>query len=630
MEVELASASSGLKPFSLKIKLTDKWLAKKAPSQLVALFLKHYDAKFGGASRAGDYVLGARGAPGSLDEAKPLRCGVTPGVALELRAAGAAPAAPAPAPKAAPAAARKPAAAKAPAPEPPRETRSADEAFSSLCALDEALAGAEFSLHTSLIYRVVEGLVEPKQLPKETAPHYAAVRALVLETSAANLDAAIRRFAGGGDGLGATTLRKLRKQLKPMRWALAKEAWCAKAFVGAAPVKRARLRRFENQHELPRRDELLELFEVECGPRTRWRPKWAPESRRKVVLDGLGLREEGDERKVFDAAALAVPDLLLIATAAERHGCEFAPFSYFVQNNYDPRYCLTHEAVRELATYLKDRIAIKPLGFRDVAVEMNAGNGRLAYFVQRAGQGKIATSGNDFVVKAAELDVDPAGHAIGAPGSSSFPVDRMDLRNVYLNYRPAILFCAWRYSSGVEDWLTKMKETVRDPDFMIDVPEYVLIGPSAQLLGPIYERERLKKLQRDVEGYDDDVDVDAAKPKRRDPDKPWAAFEGYDAYHVESVSRHLLHLADVGCPKYGHACCVSFRSAGQRLSQFRTLAEIEHSKAQGKVAKAMANAQRGELPNEAEQREIAEAQEVMNKADKAIKDNVRTPLSTAD
>ena len=44
----------------------------------------------------------------------------------------------------------------------------------------------------------------------------------------------------------------------------------------------------------------------------------------------------------------------------------------------------------------------------------------------------------------------------------------------------------------------------------------------------------------------------------------------------------------------------------------------------------MANAQRGEMPNEMEQREIAEAQEVMNKADKAIKDNVRTPLSTAD
>ena len=173
-----------------------------------------------------------------------------------------------------------------------------------------------------------------------------------------------------------------------------------------------------------------------------------------------------------------------------------------------------------------------------------------------------------------------------------------------------------------------MKETVRDPDFMIDVPEYVLIGPSAVLLKPIYDKQKAKKMQLEVQGYEDDVDVDSAKPKRRDPDKPWEAFEGYDAYHIESVSRHLLHLADFDSGKYGHACCVSFRSAGQRMSQFRTRAEIEHSKAQGKVAKAMANAQRGEMPNELEQREIDEAQQVMNKADKTIKDNVRTPLQT--
>ena len=163
-----------------------------------------------------------------------------------------------------------------------------------------------------------------------------------------------------------------------------------------------------------------------------------------------------------------------------------------------------------------------------------------------------------------------------------------------------------------------------------DVPEYVLIGPSSELLAPIYAKQREKKRFQEVEGYDEDVDIESAKPKRRDPDQPLRAFEGYDAYHIESVSRHLLHLGDLNAEKYGHACCVSFRSAGQRLSQFRTREEIEHSKAQGKVAKAMANAQRGELPNEAEQREIAEAQEVMNKADKAIKDNVRTPLSTAD
>ena len=204
----------------------------------------------------------------------------------------------------------------------------------------------------------------------------------------------------------------------------------------------------------------------------------------------------------------------------------------------------------------------------------------------------------------------------------------MDLRQVYLNYRPCVLFCAWRYHGGLEDWLVKMKETVRDPDFMIDVPEYVLIGPSSELLAPIYAKQREKKRFQEVEGYDEDVDIESAKPKRRDPDQPWRAFEGYDAYHIESVSRHLLHLGDLNAEKYGHACCVSFRSAGQRLSQFRTREEIEHSKAQGKVAKAMANAQRGEMPNEAEQREIAAAQETMNAADKRIKDNVRTPLQT--
>ena len=64
------------------------------------------------------------------------------------------------------------------------------------------------------------------------------------------------------------------------------------------------------------------------------------------------------------------------------------------------------------------------------------------------------------------------------------------------------------------------------------------------------------------------------------------------------------------------------------MSQFRTLGEIEHSKAQGKVAQAMANAQRGVMPNEVEQREIEEAQATMNAADKTIKDNVRTPLQT--
>ena len=34
---------------------------------------------------------------------------------------------------------------------------------------------------------------------------------------------------------------------------------------------------------------------------------------------------------------------------------------------------MTYEGVLALATYLRERLAVKPIGFRDVAVEMNAG-----------------------------------------------------------------------------------------------------------------------------------------------------------------------------------------------------------------------------------------------------------------
>ena len=371
MNVEVYSGG-GLKAFHLAVKLTDKWLTKKAPSQLIELFLKHYDGKFGTTSTASDYCLGARGVAGTLEEGRPLRCGVTPGVALELRSAAAAAAAP-PAAEAAEAAkapeeraareTRKKAPAKKPAPEAPvAPTRTAEEAFSSLCALAEVLASAEFQLHTALIYRVVEGLVKPSQLEAETAPHYETLRRLVEETSVANLDVALRRFACGGEDPSKITMKKLRKHLEKIKWALAKEVFCAKAFREAPPVKRARLRRFENQHELPRRDEICEVLNVDWQPRTRWRPKWAPKARRLVVLEGLGLAEEGDEKTPFDATALSLPDaraprprprpmspvareppsqLLLLGTEAERHACEFHPFTYFVQNNYDPRYCLT-------------------------------------------------------------------------------------------------------------------------------------------------------------------------------------------------------------------------------------------------------------------------------------------------
>ena len=92
-------------------------------------------------------------------------------------------------------------------------------------------------------------------------------------------------------------------------------------------------------------------------------------------------------------------------------------------------------------------------------------------------------------------------------------------------YRPTLLLNCWNY--GNAPWLTQLKGTVPDPDFPCDVPEYVLIGPAAELM-PL-------------------VKATAARLKRDAPlDKKdgWKPFEGYDAVHIERVSRKFLHVAD--------------------------------------------------------------------------------------
>ena len=73
---------------------------------------------------------------------------------------------------------------------------------------------------------------------------------------------------------------------------------------------------------------------------------------------------------------------------------------------------------------------------------------------------------------------------------------------------------------------------------------------------------------------------------------------------------------------------VSFRAAGCRLSQFRTHTEVAHSRAQGVVARAYANAQRGVVGTPDDLRELDEAQRVVRSTDRAVRDGVRQPLRT--
>ena len=75
--------------------------------------------------------------------------------------------------------------------------------------------------------------------------------------------------------------------------------------------------------------------------------------------------------------------------------------------------------------------------------------------------------------------------------------------------------------------------------------------------------------------------------------------------------------------QYGHACAwLVPRAADCRLSQFRTRAEVAHSKAQGVVARAYANAQRGVVGTPGELRELDEAQRVVRSTDRAVRDGV--------
>jgi len=290
-----------------------------------------------------------------------------------------------------------------------------------------------------------------------------------------------------------------------------------------------------------------------------------------------------------------VPALLLVAQPGRR-ACEFSTLAYFAQNNCGSTgEVLTYEGALALANYLKERLAVKPLGYRDCAVEMNAGTGRLAHVLARVGKGKIETSGNDFTVVATDVDFSAAAQ------DSAFAVERMGLEEVVLTYRPAMLVSAWRYASGSEDWIGKCKECVPDPDFKLDVPEFVLIGPSRDLLDPA--------LCDDARAGNKDGENRARQVPR---DGAWRRFEGYERVHLDHISRHLLHVADDGADKYGHVCCVSFRSTS-RLAQFRSLHEVARSKAQGKLAKAQAEMQRGgPQPSDRKLHELLEAQAVLN------------------
>ena len=139
---------------------------------------------------------------------------------------------------------------------------------------------------------------------------------------------------------------------------------------------------------------------------------------------------------------------------------------------------------------MRERLELRPVGFRPVAVEMGS-KPRLARFLGR--------------------DVVEAGRRGDARYHRSIPAHAiaqlLELRQC------AVAHAAQRHGAGSR--------------FPCDVPEYVLIGPTAELMPLV--KATAARLQRN-----------APLEKRR-----WVeGLRGLRRVHVERVSRKLLHVAD--------------------------------------------------------------------------------------
>jgi hypothetical protein len=209
----------------------------------------------------------------------------------------------------------------------------------------ETPLGAALGIHTDLELRRVES--------SEDA--LAQLRKLATMEEAAISKAYGALARGGGDGLvrdlsrvDATTLDaalQIFLDEDSARWALAREVYRSSAFVRAL-----RGRSMPSPLTLPRRAEIMEPLGCTIAERSSWR------------------------RPPADAAAEGVAALILEKAPGARRRCELTPLAFWAQNALQTNdVVLTREAVDELASYMRERLELRPVGFRPVdgCVEIN-------------------------------------------------------------------------------------------------------------------------------------------------------------------------------------------------------------------------------------------------------------------
>lgn len=171
-----------------------------------------------------------------------------------------------------------------------------------------------------------------------------------------------------------------------------------------------------------------------------------------------------------------------------------------------------------------------------------------------------------------------------------------DLEGAIQRDRPAIIILdAWAEPAAVQRALPGCKGGVSSPEdeegLQFDVPEVLIFGP-------------VSLLQLELQGYKN--------------------------VHLDNLSMHLLHANDDPHANFGTSVCIALRATNNRLSAFRNPAEVAHSRAQGTVARIIAQAQRGEPPDPKDLVRLQEANQIIAGTPNHIKLNVRTPLEDDD
>lgn len=146
-----------------------------------------------------------------------------------------------------------------------------------------------------------------------------------------------------------------------------------------------------------------------------------------------------------------------------------------------------------------------------------------------------------------------------------------DLETAIRHDRPTILLVdAWTDNLDV---LQRCKNAVKDEDgsSSLDVPEMLLFAPADLAL----------------------------------------QLEGYRTHRLDDLAAHLLHAYDDPHDHLGTTQCLAYRSAGKILCAFRDPDEVAFSKAQGTVARVLAQAQRGAPPDPDDLRNLQQANDLI-------------------